>query len=135
MLPPNPNSQTARQLLTDLLPGKHVVMFDPKRPSKIITQCVRVSEHVYYLSGPQFNDFTAPLLDEALGEVGSWELPGLFEAGRADKTSEAELVQLINDFLRAHGARREDGIFTCTSLADVLATLQGLFAAYRSPTP
>lgn len=128
------NKKTLRELITALQPGEPVVAYDPKRPDKIITQCVRVSEHVYYLTGPGFNDFT-PLLEFAgIGPVGSWELDKLFEAGRDENTTEAEMVDLINLFLSDHGAHREELVFTCATVPDVLDTLAGLFAAYSTPS-
>jgi hypothetical protein len=110
------------------------VAYDPKRPDKIITQCFRVSEHVYYLTGPGFNDFTPLLVFPGIGPLGTWELEKLFEAGRDENTTEAEMVDLINLFIKDHGAHRDDMVFTCRTVPDVLETLAGLFAAYSLPS-
>ena len=132
MLPPNPNTKSARQLLTELLPGKHVTMYDPKDASFIMTQCARIGD-IYYLAGPQFSLFTAHCLalPAGLGTKGTWELKPLFEAARLEGDTEVEIVQLTNDFLTAHGARPDDLLFTCRSLADTMATLAGLYSAFK----
>ncbi|MVN76923.1 hypothetical protein GO988_11365 [Hymenobacter sp. HMF4947] len=136
MLPPNPNTKTARQLLVELKPGKDIVMYDPKSPKRVISQCVRVSEHVYYLTGPQFNDFTAQLRHPILPVGDDWLLPDLFSVAKEDSTTEAEMVDVMNFFLRDHGAGPEELVLTCSTAQDAIATLAGLFAAHgKRPKP
>jgi|GEM_PF-2320574 len=131
MLPPNPNTKTARQLLTELQPGKYVTMYDPKNPSFMMTQCARVG-NTYYLAGPQFTVFTNQLpMPAEMRPKDGWELQGLFDAARSEGDSEAEIVQLTNLFCRAHGAQPQALIFTCLSLDDTLATLRGLYASFK----
>jgi hypothetical protein len=128
----NTNKKSARELLTELQPGKHLTMLDPKDPSFIMTQCVRVA-NTYYLAGPQFAVFTGHRLPlpSFLGVSGAWELDGLFAAGRSDNSTEAQMVELINSFLSAHGAKPDDLVFTCLSLDDTLSTLAGLYATFK----
>jgi hypothetical protein len=128
----NPNTKTARQLLTELQPGKYLTMYDPKNTSFIMTQCARIGS-TYYLAGPQFSVFTAHRLPlpACLRTEGVWELESLFEAARAEGDTEAALVKLANDFLAAHGARPDDLLFTCVSLDDTINTLAGLYATFK----
>jgi hypothetical protein len=129
---PNPNTKSARQLLTELQPGKDIVMYDPKDPNFIMTQCARVGA-IYYLAGPQFSIFTSsrlPLPTE-LRTKGAWELKPLFEAARSEGDTEEEIVNLTNEFLTAHGARPEDLLFTCQSIEDTITTLAGLYATFK----
>jgi hypothetical protein len=128
----NPNKKSARQLLTELEPDTHLTMYDPKDPNFIMTQCVRVA-NTYYLAGPQFTVFTAHRLPLPfyLGMSGAWELEPLFEAGRSDGTTEAQMVELMNGFLSAHGAKPDALVFTCLNLDDTISTIAGLYAIFK----
>jgi hypothetical protein len=128
----NTNKQSARQLLTELEPGKHLTMYDPKNPSFMMTQCVRVA-NTYYLAGPQFSVFTGERLPLPfyLGMSGAWELEPLFEASRSDGTTEAQMVELMNGFLSAHGAKPDALVFTCLNLDDTISTIAGLYAIFK----
>ena len=128
----NTNKKSARELLTELQPGKYLTMYDPKHPSFMMTQCVRVA-NTYYLAGPQFTVFTGHRLPlpAFLGVSGAWELEPLFKAGQSDGTTEAEMVELTNNFLTGHGAKPEDLVFTCLSLDDTISTIAGLYATFK----
>lgn len=128
----NNNKKSVRELLTELEPGKHIAMYDPKDTSFLMTQCVRVGD-IYYLTGPQFSVFTGQRLPVPpdLRTDGAWELKELFAAARTEGDTEAEVVELANDFLTAHGAAPDALVFICSNLTDVLATLAGLYATFK----
>jgi hypothetical protein len=128
----NTNKKSVRQLLTELEPGQHLTMLDPKNPSFIMTQCVRLA-NTYYLAGPQFTVFTGDTLalPPFVGSTGAWELEPLFAAGRSDGATEAAMVKLVNGFLTGFGAKPDDLVFTCLSLDDTISTLAGLYATFK----